>query len=444
MKPKLLQSSPEIVIQKIKKIHSDDPDQIEAILSTDRVINIQAPAGCGKTKTLVSKLAYLIITNRIESPKKILCLTFSVNAAYKIRKDVAENLPEILSINPISPLNITNRVVTTNYHGICRRILKYYGYLIHPSLAKIELMKGLDDHDAKELFQMDIGLNYDDSQLLASYNHAIKEIDVDFLKNNSGQYLRIVNEHLLSNQFIPFNAILLLTLDLFNKKPQILQFYNHYFPIIIVDEFQDTNILSWTLLKKLIKDETMVTLMGDPLQRIYGFIGAIPDLLEKAKTDYNGTEIILSKNYRYKDNEILLQLDKNIRENAKNPRNPKIEKIVRVNLLNTYNQENEALEILGLVKEIIKNDNCGKIAILTKQRGNNINKIFEVFSNNSQPYFYALYSDEDAEYIDFHRKCLTEFLEFINKQNSRLNKNQIQLFVNKISSFYKQNITDVN
>jgi DNA helicase-2/ATP-dependent DNA helicase PcrA len=84
------------IIEKLKTEHAGDEKQLEIIFSESNRLVIEAPAGYGKTKTMVSKIAYMLATNKIPYPKRLLALTFSVNAAYKIKKDVTQNIPKIL------------------------------------------------------------------------------------------------------------------------------------------------------------------------------------------------------------------------------------------------------------------------------------------------------------------------------------------------------------
>jgi len=89
--------------KKIRASHNKDTAQLRVVFTNKNKTIVEAPAGCGKTKTMISRIAYLLATQRVPFPKRILALTFSVNAAYKIKKDVAENLPELLSTAKISP-----------------------------------------------------------------------------------------------------------------------------------------------------------------------------------------------------------------------------------------------------------------------------------------------------------------------------------------------------
>ena len=430
------------IIQKIEEIHSGDKKQLEVIFSDKKRIIVEAPAGYGKTKTMISRIAYLIASKKIPNPKKILALTFSVNAAYKIRKEISEKLPLILSGAPISPVSLKRKIFATNYHGLCRRILKLYGYLLHPSLKEIDYLKTIDDNNLEILTKLEIGLTLDEAEMISDYNEAVKERNLDFLNKNYFNYIQKIYEYFLPNNYIPFNAILLLTLELFRKFPQILNFYKHYFPIVIVDEFQDTNILSWTLLKKIITDDTHLLLMGDSLQRIYGFIGAIPNLICKATEEFDLYKIELKINYRFKDNRKLLLLDKNIREIAKNPKLPSIETPIEIKLLQFSDQTEEAKGILRLIKDILEKETNSKIAILVKQRGRNIEKILEIFRDRPIQFFYALYSEEDKDYIEFHQKALFEFLSLISSQK-KFNKKLSQIFLKRMQNIIQDKNSEI-
>jgi len=421
----------------IRDIHSDDREQLDAIFSEAKHVIVEAPAGYGKTRTMISRIAYLIAKKKLVYPKKILALTFSVNAAYKIKQDVAGKLPAILEKEKISPLNIGNRVLATNYHGFCRRLLKLYGYLIDKNLREVDLFMGVDDSNKNKLIELNFGLSEQEAKMMVAYNEAIKKRDTRYIKEQFDNYLTKVLEHFLPNKRIPFNAILLLVFKLFKEKDPILEFYRSFFPFIIVDEFQDTNILSWNLLIKLIGEETNIMFMGDSLQRIYGFIGAIPNLINKAIETYGAEKIEFKKNYRFQDNKILMQLDKNIRENARDPRNPTIGRDAEVQLSEFSSQSEESVGISQMVSYVVKQDSTSTVAVLVKQRSSNTQQILEEFRNCNITYFYALYSDEEPEYIEFHQKSLEIFLSTIRESYGRINKRLSDKFINGVKRYYE-------
>jgi DNA helicase-2/ATP-dependent DNA helicase PcrA len=308
----------------IEKRHQGDLKQLEIVFDTGNRLLVEAPAGYGKTNTLVSKIAFMIATGEIPYPKKLLALTFSVNAAYKIKKDVSQKVPELLRESNID-LKISDKLFVSNYHGFSRRVLKKYGYLLHENLAKIDNIQSVDDGNIQGIMREAEGLSYPNALFLSEYNTGLKNLNYTLIKDNVEQYNQIVIDELLSRNVIPYNAILTLTIKLFNDYPKILSFYQKFFTSILVDEYQDTNTLSYWILKKLITEKTNVILLGDSLQRIYGFIGAIPNLLDLSATKFNLRKVQLEKNYRFASNPEMLLLDKNIRSNAKNPTLPIIE-----------------------------------------------------------------------------------------------------------------------
>ena len=419
---------------RIETKHKGDVKQLEVIFSPHIRLIIEAPAGYGKTHTMVSRIAFMIASNKIPSPKRLLALTFSVNAAYKIKKDVSRNIPELLKDIGID-IKIKEKSYVTNYHGFCRSILKKYGHKLHPSLLNLDTLKSIDDSNVQTTMQSFKGLTLKDAELLSDFNNSVKTIRGTKLKSTIEQYNSIILSELLPKGAIPFNAIITLTIKLFKDYPNILSFYQNYFTSILVDEFQDTNILSYWLLNILIVEKTNVIFLGDSLQRIYGFIGAVPNLLSHAAKKFSLITISLDKNYRFASNKNMLQLDKIIRQNAVTPfANPdSLES--EVEFIVSDDQPTESLELVRKSVSIIESNPDSHVAIIVKQRGANINNIIETFNINNIPFFFGLFTDDDSHYITFNRKCLYEFIEQIKLQN-RITKKFANLHLNKINDLY--------
>ena len=129
----------------ISSQHGGDEKQLEVIFSESPRLIVEAPAGYGKTTTMISRIAYLFASGRIPNPKRILGLTFSVNAALKVKREVAEKLPALFGTKN-SPIAIGERVTVTNYHGFCKGVLKKYGYLVANEFRKdINTFKAIGD-----------------------------------------------------------------------------------------------------------------------------------------------------------------------------------------------------------------------------------------------------------------------------------------------------------
>lgn len=423
-----------IIKSRIEKKHQGDCKQLEVIFSSNKRLLVEAPAGYGKTHTMVSRIAYLIAIGHIPAPKRLLALTFSVNAAYKIKKDVIKNIPELLE-GFDTQINIKEKTYTSNYHGFCRGILKKYGHVIHPSLSSLDTLQSVDDSSSNIIMRDFNNISLADADILSNFNSAVKGINGKYLRENILEYNTIVTEKLLSKGAIPFNAIITLVIKLFQEHPNILTFYQNYYTTILVDEFQDTNVLSYWLLNFLISEKTNVLFLGDSLQRIYGFIGAVPNLLSRAKDKFNLELVSLSKNYRFASNENMLQLDKIIRQNAITPfQNPKaLQSTVEFKIYE--DQIQEALQVVIKSQAILHAHPTSKVAILAKQRGFNIVHIIKTFDLNNISFFYGLFTDEDIIYLQFNRKCLYEFIEFL-KTNTKITKKLGRKHIDKIREIY--------
>lgn len=383
---------------------------------------------------MVSRIAYLIAIGQIPVPKRLLALTFSVNAAYKIKKDVSKNIPELLD-GFDKQINIKEKTYISNYHGFCRSVLKKYGHVLHPALSNLDTLQSVDDSRSDNIMRSFKSISLNDANVLSDYNSAVKEIKGTYLRDNINEYNSVVIAEILQKGAIPFNAIITLTIKLFQEYPSILSFYQNYYTTILVDEFQDTNLLSYWLLYYLISEKSNVLFLGDSLQRIYGFIGAVPNLLTRAKEHFNLKLISLDKNYRFSSNENMLQLDKIIRQNAITPfQNPNaLSSKVEFNIYE--DQVKEALEVVIKSQEIQRQYPTSKVAILAKQRGPNIEHIIKTFDHNKISFFYGLFTDDDPEYLQFNRKCLYEFIEFL-KINTKVTKKLGRKHIDKIREIY--------
>lgn len=140
-------------------------------------------------------------------------------------------------------------------------------------------------------------------------------------------------------------------------------------------------------MQKLVTEKTRLILFGDSLQRIYGFIGAVPNLLDKTVALFNMREIQLDKNYRFASNPSMLHLDKIIRQNAITPFQNTNNLQANIQFRIFENQINEALAVVQKSAEIIENNPNSNVAIIVKQRGLNINYIIEKLNYNNIPFF---------------------------------------------------------
>lgn len=427
----LLMNNTEIIREKIRASHLDDVEQTNIIFDDAKRIIVEAPAGCGKTKTMISKIAYLLVSNKLESTKKILALTFSVNAAYKIKKDVLEQLPIINNCKETESLNLTDRITVSNYHGFCRKILSKYGHLITDRSIDFKTIQAIPDtiHNLRSR-----GLKENEINYITEFSVKIKSNQSEYIEQNYIQYNSYIKDKLLSQGVITYDGILLLAYELFKSNIKLRNFYQKIYPIIFVDEFQDTNCISWLIIKELISEDSNVVFMGDSLQRIYGFIGAVPNLMVNAEKELNMRKFILKTNYRFKNNSEMLILDNNVRLNAKKINSEEIIKMSNPNIILADSQTLECEWICNKVNEI---KNAGKVAILTRNGivSPNTKMIKEKLDFFGIEYFFALFSDEDSDYIEFHEKALKIFDSVIVDKKT-ITRKMADKFIEKLTLIY--------
>lgn len=424
-----------------------DYEQLTVIFNPAHRLIVEAPAGYGKTKTLISKIAYLILSDQIANTKRVLALTFSVNAAYKIRREILDQLKLIIE-DKTTIQHIEERVDASNYHGLCRRLLGRHGYLIAPKLTNIGQFKNVDEDKKSQLDYLPFPISEGEKQLLMQFASDLKCIGkpgvsaintITWLKDHKNEYLQILLDKFIPNDHITYNGILLLTQNLFDQYPEVLRFYQSYYPAIFVDEFQDTNWLQWEFLNTLVgtsngnSTNQYIYLFGDRVQRIYGFIGAIPDIFDQAQKQYEMAVKKLLTNHRFGVDTMMGQLDQVLRVNAENIRKPSLQNFkVNLHLASLDDQTQEAAYLIEQVQSLHTEHPDATIAILVRTGigSNNTKAIYDALRTAKINFFYALFSDEDTDYIQFHQRCLDAWIKELRSGNLTTFKSA-QLFLNE-------------
>lgn len=222
------------VRNKLSIIHNGDAQQLKVIFSNSDRLIVEAPAGYGKTTTMVSRIAYLYCTGKIVNPKKVLGLTFSINAALKIKRDISSKLPDLIG-GKNNPIDVSEKVTVTNYHGFCKQILRKYGYLENPILKKnINLFRAVGESELNKDSQIVKLLTEEDKNYLLEIEEKIKSTELPE-RREIEHYLSIVYYYLLPHEIITHTAEILITLQLFSKHENIRKFYNEYYSLIILN-----------------------------------------------------------------------------------------------------------------------------------------------------------------------------------------------------------------
>ena len=271
-------------------------EQREAVLHTEGPLLVLAGAGSGKTRVLTQRIAYLIDHCGV-SPRHILALTFTNKAAGEMRSRV-----DALLGAPASGMWVLT------FHSFCARILRREINLLDYDKSFVIY----DDADQLSLLKKiikDMGLNNKvftprglSVQISEAKNHSDKPLD--YLREARapreilGAFERYQQQLKLCSA-VDFDDLLLLTLRLFRTFPETLQRYRDRFWYILVDEYQDTNLVQYHIVSLLAKERRNLCVVGDDDQSIYGWRGAdIRNILEFER-DFPGCKVVrLEQNYR--------------------------------------------------------------------------------------------------------------------------------------------------
>lgn len=417
----------EEIISKIRDIHGDDEEQINFILSEEKKLLVTASAGCGKTKSMISKIAFELVNTPNMNFKKVLALTYSVNAATKIKEDTEDILPLLLGSKDF---DLNKKLDVSNYHSFSTKLIYKHGYILHDKLKNVENFLIVP-----ETVSLGTYLVSSEIDTLIGYSRAINEVNIEEAERLEDEYVNILLIKLIPNEIITYNGLLLLAIKLLGVEI-IKNFYIKYYPIIIIDEFQDTNYLAYKLINQLINDENKVILIGDYIQKIYGFLGAIPNLFNHMQSEYNMTPIELKTNYRFKDNVKMKNLDLYLREIFRNYKEMKsfdVEAEINFGFYSTGEAEVNAI-FNNMLDKVSRGS---KVALLVRAKSNANNVIIKLESEGIK-YFNGLFTDTDAVYIKFHRIALDKFINESGSEKSISNR-----VIDKVIASVEQNKTSI-
>lgn len=176
---------------------------------------------------------------------------------------------------------------------------------------------------------------------------------------------------------------------------------------MLVDEAQDTNALCYFFLNGLVSDKSGICMFGDPIQRVYGFIGAMEGLKAKATTDLCLSPLELEHNYRFSGGSIVGELGAAIRSHMKGAI---VGGTPRLPIFVGAAQQDEATAIVSKVTALIQVGG-GKIAILVRKRGALADLIMNELVKEEMPYFNGLFSDTAPEFIEFNVFALSRITD---------------------------------
>lgn len=342
-----------------------------AVTHGDGPLLILAGAGSGKTKTLTHRIAYLIGEKNI-LPSRILAVTFTNKAAREMRQRLASLLGESADDRNFMPWMGT-------FHSICVRLLRMDGaaigiskrFVIYDSDDQVGLMKqlmkarGLSDRDVKP------------RSVLAAISNAKNTMqsveDFTTLANNPGQQriaelFTAYQAALKRAEALDFDDLLLKTVELLSHNTEIRQKWQQQFEYILIDEYQDTNVAQYNLIKMLVNQRRNLCVVGDDAQSIYSFRGADYTNILNFERDFPGTTVVkLEQNYR--STNAILRLANSLIQHNLHRTEKKLwtanEGGVEPRLWQVYSESEEALMVTDeIAAQVANGRSYGDIAVL--------------------------------------------------------------------------------
>lgn len=274
-----------------------NPQQLAAVKIIDHPLLVIAGAGSGKTRVITEKIAYLV--QQGTPAKNIAAVTFTNKAAREMKSRVSK----LLDSKQLSGL----RVSTFHSLGldILRREHKALGYKANLTLFdeqdKTTLLRSLINHSEQ---QLDIDkTDYYANQIgqwknaFITPEQAIAHTDSD--QHATAKLYRDYTRNLKAYNAVDFDDLILLPVLLFQEHDEILQKWQNKIRYLLVDEYQDTNITQYQLVKLLAGNLGRFTVVGDDDQSIYAWRGAQPENLLQLQKDFRRLQVIkLEQNYR--------------------------------------------------------------------------------------------------------------------------------------------------
>ena len=279
-------------------VQNMNENQLKAILKTQGAVMVIAGAGSGKTRVLTNRIAYLIAKkNVLES--NILAITFTNKAAKEMKERIYSLVGE------------TSKYIWINtFHSMCVRILRQHidllGYNKNFTILDTSEQKTIIKNIVKELnlsedsYQPNniLKIISNSKNSMISVNEMKAQARFGFMKNVAEIY-EYYQKYLKKNSVLDFDDLMLKTIVLFEKHPEVLAIYQNKFEYIHVDEYQDTNVIQYKLIKMLSEVHKNICIVGDDDQSIYSWRGACSDNIINFEKDYVDVEVIfLDQNYR--------------------------------------------------------------------------------------------------------------------------------------------------
>ena len=356
--------------------------QKEAVNITDGPLLVLAGAGSGKTKVLTTKVAKLIIDNKID-PSNILAITFTNKAAKEMKQRILSMVGDI-----------GYKIQISTFHSFGLNILKKH-------YDKLKLSKNftiLDSDDSSILIKnilkdMNSDENYKAIKNIISNNKNALIDSYEYERFVSNDFEELVLEvyrkyenRLIKNNSVDFDDLLMLPIVLFKKHPDILKEYQEQYKYILIDEYQDTNEAQYLLTKMISAKYKNICVVGDDSQSIYSWRGSNYKNILNFEKDYpNCKTVFLEQNYR--STKIIINASNDLIKNNINRKDKNLwtdnEEGIKIEYKRAIDEKDEAYYVVSEINKLLDNGSkLSDIAILYRTNAQSRNLEDELLLNN--------------------------------------------------------------
>uniref|UniRef100_S0DE87 DNA 3'-5' helicase n=1 Tax=termite gut metagenome TaxID=433724 RepID=S0DE87_9ZZZZ len=342
-----------------------NPAQREAVMNYHGPSLIVAGAGSGKTRVLTARIAYMITDNI--KPSSILALTFTNKAAKEMR-DRIENL-----IPPLSKAQ-AHYIWMGTFHSIFLRILHAQAekidyppvFTVYDTTDSVNIVKSIikelalsdDVYKPRAMFAQISRLKNDLISPVKYEEDPVYKDDDN--KRKRPRFIDIYKTYVArcrANGAMDFDDLLVNMVVLLERHPDVLEYYQKKFQYILVDEYQDTNLVQYKIVKMLAAAHENICVVGDDSQSIYSFRGARIENILNFKRDFPGAQVYkLEQNYR--STQTIVNAANSVIANNASSRELKKEcfsdgeKGEKIRLLRAYTDREEAELVAGEIKQL--------------------------------------------------------------------------------------------
>lgn len=382
--------------------------QKEAVMHVDGPCLVLAGAGSGKTKVLTERIVNLI--NNGVSPYNILAITFTNKAAREMRERVYNSIEEE-----------ANKIFIGTFHSLGLKIVRENASVIGYS-NNVTILDRDDVNTLIKRFMKELNLDTD--------HYPVKSIlnKISFAKNEglspeefdkfakapldmaACKVYKMYESALKRSNSVDFDDLLILPLRIFKKDKSVLEKYQEHFKYILVDEYQDTNMVQYDMCKLLASKYRNLFVVGDMDQSIYSFRFAnYMNVINFEKDNKDAKVIVLDENYRSTNN--ILNAANDVIKNNKERKEKNLWSSKgdgdKIKYIRCDNEQEEASTVVRLTKELLdKGEKPSEIAVLYRTNGQS--RVFEeAFLKENIPFKIV------GSYFFYNRKEIKDLISYM-------------------------------